>query len=330
MTTKYTQEEINKIATNYVLDVTTSQVLKITRSTINENGVGIVNVRAMGKNGLTYTIKVYVSNDVVSGFGGIYRQSDIMLQLEIENRNLGIVELKLSKEEKAELKAKADAEKLIAKEKKAFEDFVKDVQGNVNYITRNTFSRNGSQRIAGVKRSIKRHGVEKLESIISLLDENAQNFVQTCINEILEKEETADLLTSVVNRTKKFSKVLEGVLDQIEESVKTFEGSVYTNVLKWMQSDKDHAHYTAERIEELAKSYVINQKARLMYAAVRYLGDLDISSVSNSTIRNHRNGFEGTWVLELANGTTKVFTTNTIIAEGYVQRAHYRYLVNLK
>jgi hypothetical protein len=328
----YTQEEISKIATNYVLDTTHTQVLKITRSEINENGVAIVNVRCYGKFTGKFTTKVYIAIDgCVSGDYG-YRKVESLLTGEYENPDLGGLEKqpKLSKEEKAELKAKADAEKAIAKEKKVFEDFVKSVQGNVNYVTGRKFGRNGSQRIAGVKRSIKRHGVEKLESILSLLDETAQNFVQTCINEILEKEETADLLTSIVNRTKKFSPVLEGVLDQIENSVKEFEDVVYENILKWIRSDKDHAHYSTERQTELAKDYVLNQKARLMYAAVRYLGGLDIKEVANSTIRNHRNGFEGTWVLTLADGSTKIFNTNTIIAEGYIQRPHYRYLVNLK
>jgi hypothetical protein len=335
--TELTKEQVIKIATNYALSATRCQVLKITKYEINENGVAIVNVRCVNKDGEKMTIKTYIGDHSVSGMGGLYERSEDMLNAEIENRDFGIVEeksgkVKLSKEEVAANKLKGQQEKAAEKEKKAFNDFVKDIQGSVNYAMnpKRTYTYQKSSTIkAGAKRSIKRHGVEKLESIIHLLDQTAQDFVQECINEILEKEGNEQLMKDIVNRTKKFTPALESVLDQIEESVKGFEQQIYVKALDWFAIDENGRVLSKEQLEAEAKRYVEHQKARLMYAAVRYLGGLDIKTIDAANIRNHTNGFEGVWKLTLADGSKKTFRTHTIIAEGYVQRAHYRYLVNL-
>jgi hypothetical protein len=337
--TRLSKEEIIKIATNYVLCVSSGQVLKITKWLINEHGVALVNVRCISKIGERFTIEVIVTDDVVSGLGGFYRKTEELLVLEPINPDYGFVDaktskLKISPEELAANKLKQQQEKEAEKKKKAFDDFVKDIQGNVDYaldpkkIIRWGYSKASSVR-AGAKRSIKRHSVEKLESIIELLDEKAQKFVQECIDEIMQKADTAQAMVDILSRKKEFSPAVESVLDQIELSVEKFENAIYTKALEWFAIDPNGRVLSKEQLEKEAKDYVDNQKARLMYAAVRYLGDLDITSLDNSSIRNHHNGFEGIWKLTLADGTRKTFRTHTIIAEGHVQRAHYRYIVNL-
>jgi hypothetical protein len=338
MTLELNQSQFEKVATNFILSTTEYQVLKITKSFVNENAVAIVNVRCVNKNGEKLTIKVYVNaHNVCADRGFEYKRTDELLNAELENRSFSFVEgasVKVSKEEIVAAKEKEKQEKAEAKAKKEFDDFVHDIKCNVRnaqdpkYLMRWGYQKAASVK-AGAKRSIKRHGIEKLESIMQLLDEKEQSFVQECIAEIEEKEGNEQLMKDIVSRTRKFTPALESVLDQIEASVKGFENQIYTLALKWFAIDQNGRELSKEETEKEAQFYVEMQKARLMYAAVRYLGGLDITSIDNSNITDHRNGFEGVWTLTLADGSKKTFRTHTIIAEGYVQRAHYRYLVNL-
>jgi hypothetical protein len=53
---------------------------------------------------------------------------------------------------------------------------------------------------------------------------------------------------------------------------------------------------------------------------------LNISKIERLSFKQTPNGFEGTWKFTLEDGSTKLFSTKSIIAGGSIQRLHYRYL----
>jgi hypothetical protein len=329
----YTKEQAIAIATNYVLSVSRLQVLKITKYEVNVHGVPIVNVRCVTKSGDKTTVKVHISYGVVGGFGGFYKNAEEMLTAVCVNPNYDFVVggvVKLSTSEKQELVEKERIAKEEKKRQDAFDAIVKRIQGEVDYAKKHRNTHKSARLVSTSKRVIKRYGIDVLESVIEHLDEPAQTTVQQCIEEMLQDANTKKLMDGIKQRTIKFSPALEGILDQIEGSIGTFEEGVKERVLSWMRVDKQYCDFSKERLEKEADDYIENQKAKLMYAAVRYLSELDITSVDNNTIRNHRNGFEGIWNITLSDNTKKVFETKTIVAEGYIQRAHYRYLTHLR
>jgi hypothetical protein len=117
---------------------------------------------------------------------------------------------------------------------------------------------------------------------------------------------------------------------QLEKSFEEKEKIFLGKVLIWFADMDEYKHLNEEDLKKEALYYVETQKWNLFRAAAKYLASYDIKIYKNMYFRSMNNGFEGQWLLTMVDDSTKYFETKTIIAEGLIQRAHYRYLVHLK
>lgn len=325
-----TPEQAARIATNYILHTTSdTQVLKVLKHELNEYGVDIVRVRCINNLGKKTTKLVYIYTKNHAGeplaetridgcdyFFGDRLTVEEYDAMALTNPVFGTIEEETAKENEAQR---------VAAEKQGEREFQ-----HALVCLENDYKRAQQRHTIGqFEKSLYRMGTEKLENVLSFVSDAVQPLVQRALTYLAEKNQHKELVRSITNRTIRFAPVVEGILTQIEESIASFEQEVYDKVLACIKED-EQPNFSLRTPEQEAKQYVQDQKMRLIVAAVNHLQHLNIVSAENTYIRNQRNGFEGMWVLTLADGSTKTFSTNTIIAEGQIQRAHYRYLTNLK
>ncbi len=177
------------------------------------------------------------------------------------------------------------------------------------------------------KRSYTKYSIEKLESLLPNLTESQQEYLRLIIDAIQTGDDPKLLLSNYIAKLTGAKKEL---IQQIEATFKEREELIYGKVIHWFKNDKNFNHLNEEQIIKEAKNYIEMQKWNLFRSIHNYLGKLDIVKTKNTRFQNTQNGFEGDWTLTLQDGTTKFFETKSIIAEGLIQRAHYRYLINLK
>jgi hypothetical protein len=176
------------------------------------------------------------------------------------------------------------------------------------------------------KRTYAKYDMEELRDFMSDLNEKQQEYLTGVIEAINEKEEAK----TVQQYLSELTGAKREIFAQLEESFKENESAVLENVIKWLANEyKDSTYMTDDRIKVEALQYVEIQKLKLFYSAGKHLNNLDINSVEKESFNAHGNGFEGSWLIKLVDGSEKVFETRTIIAGGYIQRMHYRYLSKL-
>jgi hypothetical protein len=218
-----------------------------------------------------------------------------------------------------------DFETAIAKRDEAIaeskrQDTLKKLKGDLNWNIKQRRSYKAS------KRTYAKYDMEDLLEFMVDLDENQREYLEGVIEAMNEKEEPKTVkayLDSLVGAKRE-------IFTQLEETFKESEEKVLANVIKWLTNEyKEMSFMTDERIEKEAKDYVEIQKMKLFYNAGKHLNNLDITSVEKQKFNYTSNGFEGTWKVNLEDGSSKIFETKSIIAGGYIQRMHYRYLSHL-
>lgn len=322
-----TAEQFAKVATNYVLAHSSEyQVLKVTKQAPQEVSpwlppVMVVNVRVINTVGKKTTMQVYISESKDLVWGDFYGNGDIsakaMLELSIENPVFGTLE-----EEQAKIE-QAKAEQAMKEAQRAFDN-------TIRYIGSEHKRMSARYQLGLFERSMVKKGADTLATYVPYLEGEVKKFVERCIVLAEQKAASDSIKTSYrsKDRTVFYSTEVESIIAQIEDSIAQYEGKIYEMELATLK--EEGADATLRSLEAQAADYVENQKCRLMCAVIRDLHKLDIASVTNGSIRNHNNGFEGYWKLTLADGSVKFYTTNSIIAGGYnIQRMHYRYLTNL-
>lgn len=322
-----TADQFAKVAINYVLSHSTEyQVLKVTKQASQEvspwlPAIMTVNVRVVNTVGKKTTTVVYISESKDLVWGDFYGNGDIsakaMLELSLENPVFGTLE-----EEQVKIE-QAKAEQAMKEAQRAFDN-------TIRYIGSEHKRMSARYQLGLFERSMVKKGAETLATYVPYLEGVVKAFVVRCIVLAEQKAANNAIQTSYSskNRTVFYSTEVESIIAQIEDSVSRFEVQIYEMELQTLK--EEGAEATLRSLEAQAADYVENQKSRLMCAVIRDLHKLDITSVTNGSIRNHNNGFEGYWKLTLADGAVKFYTTQSIIAGGYnIQRMHYRYLTNL-
>lgn len=325
----YTIEQIEKMTQNYLLSVSEGFIriekfIKMfaytnTMSFNNQESIE-VRVKVTTEFGKIYTEKVFIHpnkdtpyKDIhasIVGYGFKHKKLSEMLEMDLIPNTVFTKSFEEAKRENDELEAK-----------RKHRDFVNKISMELNYNIKQ------KRKATAAKRSYKKYSVEQLEEILPDLTDVQQNYLQQII-EALKSEDTPKQTIKQYIAT--FTGVKRYLFEEIEKSFEAHEEKIFNNVLLWLKTDKDSQHLTEAQMILEAQKYIENQKWNLFKAVVNYLGNLDIINTKNIYFRNTNNGFEGEWILTLSDGSIKDFTTKSIIAEGLIQRAHYRYLINLK
>lgn len=175
------------------------------------------------------------------------------------------------------------------------------------------------------KRSYKKYTIEQLQESLPELTEPQQEYLNAIIHEFnVETQPKQTLKQFIASFTGAKKELFEQLEKSFEEKEKIFLGKVIT----WFTAE--YKHLTEVMIQKEAEYYVEIQKWNLFKAASKYLAPYDVKECLNTYFRSTDNGFEGQWLLTMSDGSTKHFETKTIIAEGLIQKAHYRYISNLK
>lgn len=327
-----TDEQIFTASKNLILGNMSDyyQVLKMTKWVYEKymnytegiNEFIVANIRVINKFGKKETLKVNIYPETVEGvnINKPYRASCFSSSLWLDSKYEEIIDLRLENvdfEDDFETAiAKRDEEVLVSKRNET----LRKLKGDLNWNIKQLRSYKAS------KRTYAKYDMEELRDFMPDLDENQQKYLTGIIEAINEKEEakTVQQYLSELTGAKK------EIFTQLEETFKENEAVVLGNVTEWLQKQyKDFKHMTEARINKEALEYVEMQKLKLFYSAGKHLNNLDIDSVEKESFNAHGNGFEGSWLIKLTDGTEKTFETRTIIAGGYIQRMHYRYLSKL-
>lgn len=326
-------EKIFKLAKNAILDYApkTYQVLKMTKWTTEDfinyregiNSYITANIRVLDLYGKKSTLKVSIQpkmgedgnyinevNRVCCYTSGLWldKKYDDIKDLDLENVDF--------EDDFETAIIKRDEEAIASKRKET----IKKLKGDLDWNIKQFRSYKAS------KRTYAKYDMEDLRDFMADLDEAQQKYLTGVIEAINEKEEAK----TVQQYLSELTGAKREIFAQLEESFKENEATVLENVIKWLTNEyKEYTSMTEDKIKEEALQYVEIQKLKLFYSAGKHLNDLDIDSVEKESFNAHGNGFEGSWLVKLTDGSERVFETKTIIAGGYIQRMHYRYLSKL-
>ena len=178
-----TSEQIEKIANNYILSVSDGYVQflgisKITNTTTNYLGNPMIEVRTklINKFGKKINNDIYIllNSNEISGYFDNYERRNIVDMLSMEK--IDNKEFELSFEDAIIERDKREA---IYKHNK----FVESIKSLIKYNLKQR------RKASASKRSYKKYGVEKLESILPELSDIEQNYLQQIIDSIILDEE---------------------------------------------------------------------------------------------------------------------------------------------
>lgn len=316
-----TTEDLQKIAQNYILSVTSNiQVLSFAKHKIeyyiNKPSLFIIGVRCIYNFGKKETIKVYIhstynNSDLIGDVTGI----DFNRKKAYDLINIDLIQNPIFLKSFEEIQQ----ERKQSEEKYQHEKFIDELKKQINYNLKQKRSPKAS-KISYIK-----HGIEKLENAITELNEEQQIFLASVIDEINSVDRPKQTIKEFIAS---FFGAKREIFEQLESTFSQNENKIRDNYSKWLKKNDDKI--TDKEVNKLVEYYTENQKWNLFKSVVKYLNNLEIKSCENLLFNNTNNGFEGTWKLILQDDSIKFFNTHTIIAEGLIQRAHYRYLINLK
>ncbi len=324
----YTTEQIEKIAQNYLL-LTAKGFLRIEKfikiftykNQMSFNGQESIEVRVKvtTKLGKVYTEKVYIHPNIdtpykdlyssVTGYGYSHKKVSELLDMDLLPNTVF---------EKSFEEAVAENNKKEAEMK--HRNFISNLVSELNYNIKQ------NRKPTAAKRSYKKYTIEQLQDALPELNETQQKYLMRIIQEFnIEsnpKETIKQFIASFVGAKKE-------LFEQLEKSFEENEKILFTNSMKWFANLKIYQDLTEAQLKKEVEYYIEMQKWNLFKSAAKYLTHLDIKTCENILFNNTHNGFEGEWRLTMVDGSFKIFSTHTIIAEGLIQRAHYRYLVHL-
>lgn len=317
----YTTEQIEKIAHNYLI-LSSEGFLRVEKfikmfsfSNYLTFGKEAIEVRVKVTNayGKTSTIKVYIhaQSDYPSVTGYEYCRKTPTEFLEMEL--LPNTEFKVSFEE-------AIAERDKKNEESKHKSFVDKLKSELNYNIKQ------NRKATAAKRSYKKYTPEQLEEVLHELTDIQQNYLQKIVYELRMEDAPKQTVKQFIAS---FTGAKKELFEAIEKSIEEREKIFFENILNWFRTDKDYSHMTEAQLIKETEQYVEMQKWNLFKAVANRLSSLDIATTLNTYFKSTNNGFEGEWSLTLIDGTKRQFTTKTIIAQGLIQRAHYRYLSHL-
>jgi len=231
----------------------------------------------------------------------------------------------LDKDKQKEILAKQKAKIAEFNKRCKHEELIKKLQQDINY--------NIKQRRTpkAAKRSYTKYSIEDLYSYFEELTEEQRDYLQLVIDEI-EKDELPK--QTVSQKISSYRGAKNAFLLELEKTFEADAKKVYDSYLadlKSKQEDLKRKYETypivnIKRLEEEAEYYVEIQKFKLFKAVFDIVDKLNIIEVEKLRFKQGAMGFEGTWKFTLEDGSTKLFSTKSIIASGSIQRMHYRYL----
>jgi hypothetical protein len=227
----------------------------------------------------------------------------------------------LDKDKQKEILAKQKADNAEYNKNYKHSQLIKKLQSDINY--------NIKQRRTpkAAKRSYTKYSIEDLYSYFEELTEEQRDYLQLVIDEI-EKDELPK--ETVSQKISKYRGVEKFFLLELEKTFETDAKKVYDSCLSdLIKKYEKYPSVNIERLETEAEYFVEVQKFKLFRAVFNIVDDLNIVKVVKLRFINHPNGFQGTWEFTLEDGSTKLFSTKSIIASGSIQRMHYRYLSNI-
>ena len=326
-----TDEQIFTASKNFILNKMSGyyQVLKMTKYSTDKfinyyEGIDsfiVANIRVINKFGKKITIKVNIYPEMVENvyINTPHRVTTHSDGLWLDSKYNEVIDLGLENvdfEDDFETAIIKRDEKIAESKRR---DTIKKLQGDLNWNIKQFRS------YKAAKRSYAKYDMEDLRDFMIDLTEPQQVYLKGIIEALNEAPEptTTEQYLSLLTGAKK------EIFIQLEKSFEENEETAFNNVLSWMKKEEGYSMYSEVRLNDLAKEYVQGQKMKLFFSAGKHLNNLDITGVEKLTFNSHDNGFEGSWKITLEDNTTRVFSTNTIIASGYIQRMHYRYLSKL-
>ena len=343
---KYTEEELLKCVNNYLLTVYGNiSILKINKFKYSQqHNYKLAEVTVKYINIDTESIisdkisfiaydedfaKYNGADDAVvaynMGFGRNGRKTvEELLGMDLIPNNTVDSSL-LDKDKQKEILAKQKAEIAEFNKNYKHKELIKNLQRDINYNIKQ------SRSPKGAKRSYTKYSIDDLYSYFEELTEEQRNYLQLVIDEI-EKDELPK--ETVSQKISKYRGVKNTFLLELEKTFEAESKVVYDSCLadlKAKQEDlkRKYKTYTSVDIKSLeaeAEYFVEVQKFKLFKAVFDIVDKLDIVEVEKLRFKQTPNGFEGTWKFTLEDGSTKMFSTKSIIASGSIQRMHYRYL----
>ena len=327
-----TDEQIFTASKNFILNKMSGyyQVLKMTKYSTDKfinyyEGIDsfiVANIRVINKFGKKLTLKVNIYPEMVENvyINTPHRVTTHSDGLWLDSKYNEVIDLDLENvdfEDDFETAIIKRDEAVLASKRK---ETIKKLKGDLDWNIKQFRSYKAS------KRTYAKYDMEDLRDFMADLDEAQQKYLTGVIEAINEKEEAK----TVQQYLSELTGAKREIFAQLEESFKENEATVLENVIKWLTNEyKEYTRMTEDKIKEEALQYVEIQKLKLFYSAGKHLNNLDIDSVEKESFNAHGNGFEGSWLVKLTDGSERVFETKTIIAGGYIQRMHYRYLSKL-
>lgn len=336
---KYTEEELLKCVNNYLLTVYDNiSILKINKFKYSQqHNYKLAEVTVKYINIDTESIisdkisfiaydedfaKYNGADDAVvaynMGFGRNGRKTvEELLGIDLIPNNTVDSSL-LDKDKQKEILAQQKAETAEYNKRYKHNQLIKKLQQDINYNIRQR------RTPKAAKRSYTKYSIEDLYSYFEELTEEQREYLQLVIDEI-EKDELPK--ETVSQKISKYRGVKNSFLLELEKTFEADAKKVYDSCLSGLiKKYEKYPSMDIKRLEEEAEYFIEVQKFKLFRAVFDIVDKLDIVKVDKLDFSYHPNGFEGTWKFTLEDGSTKLFSTKSIIASGSIQRMHYRYL----